>query len=505
MEEKDLQAGNSAPEMPIVETEVKQAQEPAPAFEMNTAEAPVTEVPAPQPPVIESVKEKKTGKVSSFMRRGGLFEGYEISSAKEMPFFIRIFAASALFHLVVIASALQLPAVVQTTCESTEFTQKLCDTMYVASLLSNSAGRDFVDEPYDPTQIPDAADVTFITADSFQYPEGYWTLRDELEGRVSDPMMMDPTLSDVNGINTGSPTTLDLGAPATLPNPNSGAVSGGAIDSPFSVGGAPPVNPPVSGTRSSGKRGKKPPLAGGSPGALPELDDAADDTAANAKLGKKNGKTPNPGSTPAKIEPKKPLAEEAYNKKPLYEFRDKLVEWREAGQNNFYQQFQYSLAGTIDKEGKLAVEGTPTFNGDPKMREIIKTAVGSFSDSGMFKLLKDLQSKAVKITFMQDGNQFNVRLETMQETDRKAFGLASTLNLIIEGGKILNSGADDKDTFDLLNMAKVRSEGNLVVIDTVVPNQFAEALYQKYKKDLEEKKSKQTGVAGNANGNKNAY
>jgi len=494
MEEKDLQAGEAGTETPVVETEAPLAPEAVPEFKMSE----------PKPPVKEGFKEERTVRVSSFMRRGGLFEGYEINNQKEMPFFMRVFAASALAHLVVFAVALQLPAVVQNTCETTEFTQKLCDTMYVASLLSNSAGRDFVDQPYDPTQIPDAdQEVTFVTTDSFQYPEGYWALQDEINGISPDlAVVQDPNLGfgSVNG-TSDSPAGLDLSKPPVLPNQNPDAVTGGDITSPFSIG-PNPVNPPSSGSRTprgSGK-GKKPPLA--SETTEPPVN--------------KNTTAQNQNKKPAaNTTPKNPLAEDAYNKKPLYDFRDKLVEWREAGQNNFYGQFQYSLAGTIDKDGKLVVEGTPAFNGDPKMQEIIKTAVASFSDSGMLKLLKDLQSKSVKITFVQDGNQFNVKLESEQDSDKNARSLYNTINLALEVGKIwVARGVDEEQdpknkqkeqtTLDLLKMAQLRREGNVIIIDTAVPNKFAEDMYQTYKKDLEEKKSKQTGLTVNSNVNLNA-
>ena len=433
------------------------------------------------------------------MRRGGLFEEYEITNAKEMPFFMRVFAASALLHLMILAVAMQLPAVVETTCETTEFTQRLCDTMYVASLYQP---RDMVDRPYDPTQIPDAIngeqEVTFITTDSFQYPEGYWALRDELEGRLPEDVTATPdpnVFGTVNG--TGTSPSLDLVNPPSLPGNGSGAITGGPIEPPvISTGPAPPFM--GGGTRVKTPRGS----AKGSNAntAIPGINTPPNNN--------NNAVAENTNKPPAN-----PLPEGAYNKKPLYDFRDKLVEWREISQNNFYQQFQYSVAGTIDKEGKLAIdEKSIAFAGDPKMQEIIKLAVASFSDSGMMKLLKDLQSKAVKITFTQDGNQFNVRLETAQGTEKEARSLYSGLNVALEIGKAaVKYGADSEPdpankqkemtTLELMKMAQLKREGNIIIIDTTVPNKFAEDMYQTYKKDLEEKKSNPQGVAVNSNTN----
>ncbi|HEV7642350.1 MAG TPA: hypothetical protein VGO50_00285 [Pyrinomonadaceae bacterium] len=504
MEEKDLQAGEPATEISALPSETHSTDEQPTAVNMQAAENVQAEPSQTAPPSASSAgpsaRERLKGavldqgqvKASGFMRRGGLFEEYEITNAKEMPFFMRVFAASALLHLVIFAVAMQLPTMVERSCESTEFTQRLCDTMYVASLYQP---RDMIEQPYDPTQIPDAlngGEITFVTTDSFPYPEGYWTLRDELEGRLPEDAAATPdpnVFGTVNG--TGSSPSLDLSAPPSLPG--NGSITGGAIQPPVitSTGPAPPF-------MGGGTRVKAPKNSNANT-AIPGIN-----TPPN---GNTNAVAQNTNKTPAA-----PLPEGSYNKVPLYDFRDKLVEWREASQNNFYQQFQYSIAGTIDKEGKLTVDGKPNFVGDPKMEEIIKLAVASFSDSGMMKLLNDLQSKAVKITFAQDGNQFLVRLETAQGTEKEAKSLYSGLNVALEIGKTLvKNGADEEadpvnkqkelTTLELMKMAQLKREGNIIIIDTMVPNKFAEDMYQTYKKDLEEKKSNPQGVAINSNTN----
>jgi hypothetical protein len=56
-----------------------------------------------------------------------------------------------------------------------------------------------------------------------------------------------------------------------------------------------------------------------------------------------------------------------------------------------------------------------------------------------------------------------------------------------------------------LNLVKVEKNGTVVVINAAATKDFAEALYQKYKQDMErinqEKKSKGQGVAVNSNKN----
>lgn len=505
MEEKDLQAGEQLAETKIsgensYTTQQGQAVEMAASEPLG--EESIKKDPASEPSARERLRgsvleEKKTAKTSDFMRPGGLFEGYEITNAKEMPLFIRVFAASALAHLVIFAAALQLPAVVQTTCDSTEFTQQLCDTMYVASLLSNS-DRSFADKDYDPTQIPDAEnggvqEVVFINDSDFTYPEGYWTLRDELEGRTSvdelamvgnssDPTL-NPTMQNLNttsGFNTAPSTSSGssmFGRKQVLPKHNPKAF----VERPEND--AVPTASPQEGPLTGG--GRKVTESGNNNGG-----------ATNA------GQPKNPSTTTATAQSNEP-AEDIYNKKPLYDLLDKMVDFREVQQNNFYQPFQYSIAGTIDKDGKLVTEGVPTFNGvDPKMQEIVKASVAAFSDSGMFKLLTDIQSKKVKITFVQDGNQFNVKLETEQESERKAKGLFNVFNIALGLGKNSISSDIAKElkqndpkraqreqvTLDLLSKANLRRDGSNIIIEATVDNSFAESMYQTYKKDLDEKK-----------------
>jgi hypothetical protein len=326
--------------------------------------------------------------------------------------------------------------------------------------------------------------------------------------------MYNPTLGDVNGMNSGSPSTLDLTKPQVLPPTNPGAVNDdmAGIDSPFKMGGAPSTGSLSGGGRKVGRgRGgsKNPTIAGISPGQLPTLGTGTEP--ANNQANNNNGQGKNPANGNA-VAQNGTVAADAYNKGPLYGFRDWLVEWRKNENNTFDKKFEYSIKGKVDKDGKLLVDGNPDFTGEPQMQELVKSGVEAFSDSGMLKLLKDLQSKNVKISFVQDGNQFNIKLEVVQESDRAARQLFNSINVGIELGKIgvaagVNSEADPKNkekeqaTLDLLKMAKPRQDGTTVIIDTIVPNNFVESMYQTYKKDLEEKKSKDQGIAASKNSN----
>lgn len=462
--------------------------------------------PSARERLLGSVLEEKP-KVSDFMRPAGLFEGYEVSNVKEVPFFLRVFAASALAHLVIFAAALQLPAVVQTSCESTEFTQQLCDTIYIASIVGQSS---IVDEPYDPTQMPDAVgmggDVTFVSTSDFAYPDGYWELRDQLEGRLPQDanMTIDPTtgtvmsssgmsasggfnpsISDINGANSG---TLDLSRAAVTPNKNAGSLKGSVDD--LQMGGSESTTPTTPKTTTPGSKtgtGKRPQL--GSTGGVPE-GKTGQGNSLTEQLNNKPGATPNGKPGPYD-----------YNKRPLEDFRNSLVDWRDVQGNNLYQPFQYSIEATIDKDGKFAFAPgfEPQFQGDPKMGEMVKKAFGAFSDSGMLRLLKDLTGQKVKINFAQDGNQFNVSLESPQPSDSKAKSLSSVINIAIDIGRRINSDPDDKDTLALLNMAEVSSSGSTLIMKIPVKNDFVEAFYQKYKKDMEEKKNTQQGLGANTN------
>lgn len=206
--------------------------------------------------------------------------------------------------------------------------------------------------------------------------------------------------------------------------------------------------------------------------------------------------------TPEQAESKSKNAandENVYNKKPLVDFRQKLVDWRKDPHNDIYSPFQYTLEGTLGADGKLIVEKAPVFTGPAEIQQIVKTAAAALNDSGIFKLLKDLKSKIVKLTFAQDGSQFLFRLETDMDTEREAKSTFNGINMAIEIGKMhIARGIEEEtdpankqkeqSTFELLKLTQLKREGSNIVFDIAVPNKIAEDMYQTFKKDLEEKK-----------------
>jgi hypothetical protein len=182
-----------------------------------------------------------------------------------------------------------------------------------------------------------------------------------------------------------------------------------------------------------------------------------------------------------------------FNRMPLTDFRDRPVIWREA-RNDLYKPFEYSLEGTIDENGKLTVSGIPKFTGDPKSQEIVKDAVEAFSDSGLLKLLQDLKSKKIKLDLTQDGSQFNLNINSEQESANEARTIFNSLNIMLSIGKVMISKnvEEEKDpvrkekeqiTRDILDSLQLNHNETIVNINYVLLNTVAETTYLNFKKD----------------------
>jgi hypothetical protein len=460
-----------------------------------------------------------------------LFQDFEMNKRRDLPAFMKLVAASAIFHLVAFGALTQAPTVVEKTCASTDFTQKVCDTLYVTALLVKTGGG-FVDKDYDPTQIPDG-DITMLDVsnmDRFQYPEGYFEQVREIDG-VSDGLgVVDEmiggtgsatgtgsifsapggstatpgsTFGSQSGSSIGGSTGgLDLSAPAQLPK-NKGGVIGPAPKSPFGSVGSTSTRIP--------KTGKNSTLSNESPDKLPDL--GGEDTAETPAKPKNDTKGVVAKQNTKPTQPKKADDDEdgAFNKRPLKDFRDKLVVWREGGGVNIYQQFAYSLSGNIDKNtGKLTVKGVPAFTGDPKMQEVVKAAFSAISDSGILRYLNGLGSNSVLVNFTQDGSQFNVGIESNVGSEAKARSVSSGLKVLIQAGIAKNQAnvdedaankrqANDLSTLELLKKLQVTNDGDKLLLNISAPNDFAESLYNSFKLDSE-KKSNNPGGNGSPNG-----
>jgi hypothetical protein len=167
---------------------------------------------------------------------------------------------------------------------------------------------------------------------------------------------------------------------------------------------------------------------------------------------------------------------DVYNIRPLFDFRDKLIDWRKE-KNDLYRPFEYSLEATVDNHGYLVVSGFPVFKGESQTQEIVKSAVAALSDSGLLKILSGAETKSVKILFTQDGKQFNCKFETAHDSEKLANRLAVALNLTVAVMKKQNEANDEASK--LLQLVNIHNAGKTVIMNMTAPNQLAEAFLQK--------------------------
>src|ERR1044071_964827 len=93
-----------------------------------------------------------------------LFEKFEVNRESRWKVLTRLIGASVVLHLICMALVVYVPA--------------LREGLNISALIANTR---FVDKPYDATQIGD--DVQLVQIDKFHYPEGYFALEAQIEGK----------------------------------------------------------------------------------------------------------------------------------------------------------------------------------------------------------------------------------------------------------------------------------------------------------------------------------
>jgi hypothetical protein len=545
MEDKDLQTEHLAPAVPESPPENQFISEPiripVPTAESSvepdmsaatngsngagaetTIDASGGDVPPAEPSARERLRgsvleEKKT--VSGYMRRRGIFDEYEISSAKETPFFMRVFAASALAHLVIIAVALQLPAVVETTCDSTEFTQQVCNTIYVASLLNTD--RTVVDRPVTIDEFGALVDepAPIIDEADFSYPEGYWTLRDEIEGRtaIDDIAMLDPNAGiGTSGISTPSgiiagPNPIGPNSPASgifdltrkqkLPKSNPKAVKGSVNDFKlFDInGGETAATPPANTGGPLSANGKKRGISDIGPGTKSTTGNKTQATTAQPKSNKPANQAQ--GKSDPDVEINSDGIE--INKFPLKKFASDLKKQVDGNQVDIAAPFSLTATGVLDKDGKFDVNQTnfTNINGDPRIVEVAKVAIESLNASGYLGYLKALGNKKLELQLVQDQDKIAVQIKSEVESDANASKIASGLNVLMSANKLLNKNTD---TGLLLENANVTNQGNVFLLSFSLPQNIAQPLIKKKLAEVDNSANKVNSLPVDASKNSTA-
>lgn len=391
-----------------------------------------------------------------------LFAHYELDNSRWQAIILKFLGGSLAVHLVLLLSAVYIPAV--------------RDAFYVAMLFSDSSLKT-VSRDYTLEEIGD--DVTIVNlADPsrFRYPEGYFNTGEYVENPL------DPTVLAVNGDPTLSgasiaPPLFDPAAPAPTPFPTPMATSTPPIV------GFPSVNtpPPAPRARNRRNRGEAlPPLPTPKPGAKVEsLTPNETETAkANANLNIDNSQ---PKPSPSK-DPNALLSEEEINKKPLYDFGAKVDQLQKDKKIDLNQPFSVSVEGELEKGGKLSNAGVTKKEGDQQLVELTKELISVLNASGVLKTLSDVALKDSpqakhKIKFDVNNDQTNLTVNISFELANAdvAYRIQSGVNALIAVNRQLRK---DKVEGQILQNVRAESDGKLIVFKSLMPRQDAQKLIQ---------------------------
>ena len=427
-----------------------------------------------------------------------LFYKYEIKAWEFSPRFYKILAASAIFNVLALAVFGQFDLLQMKACDS-PLVGKFCqviDTVYVGSKILGTDS-EFVDKPYERSELDDA-DIVWLdrTGDAppLSYPEGYFALANPEQFVITDIANPNGDYPVIPGVNPRTPNIIPsnpnsgvLNQPQVLPNPNDNAIPN---DLPASVGG---TNPTIPGRRNP--RNKNPKIKPTTP-ADPNSED-------KTKTDKKTDETVAENN-------KDVITEVELNKRPLIDLGKYVSELQKKDAVNLATPFivqakgKLNKAGRIDKASYQIIKADST---DEDMIAVVKRSIEAINESGYLQYLEKLSGKDLSLLFKQDEENITAEIESVVESENRAKSIKSTLDLAISLVKMKKTGEDasqnDKDDLELLNGAKIETDGKKLIIKFTVKKDIAQPMIQrKLLIPKEDEKAKQNSAAKTTETNK---
>ena len=440
-----------------------------------------------------------------------LFRGYEIRNWNFSPRLYKIFAAAAVFNVLLLFTLAQANIFTTRGCDSPlvgRFCQAL-DTIYLSSTMLDT-NTDFISKDYQKTELENA-DITFVDVtdapEKFVYPSDYpfsnTTNPTDFAAMPTDmngfPQTIVPPMS---GFPPSSPPMSNgtdlLAKPQVTPTPNPNAVVGQMSDSPFSFGDTTPNKnpvpppPPLYGSRIPKMRrpsfNKVPKTRVNTPKPpLPPTDPTRDALA--------TGKT----SDVNPIGEKQPdLTSEAFtdfqpNKKPLEDFAAEVLEQRadKSKPLDLSKNFKVQMTGELNKDGKLDpkksryVNFKPDEQGDQAMVNVAKSAIEAINDSGLFYYLKNLGVDKVEVILTQDDKQISAVISSSQKSEERAKTISSGLSGLFSLARLT---VKEPELITLINSSNVAPQGKNFVLNFNLDKPVAQDLITKKLNEAEAKK-----------------
>lgn len=361
----------------------------------------------------------------------GLFEKFEVNRDPRWVILTKLIGASLVVHLVLLWMAIYIPAV--------------RDTINIAALVASTK---FVDRDYKRTQIGD--EVQLLDLAKFQYPEGYFALEAQIEGRLpAQPPGVDPFAPRIIS-QAGSNRNVDPEAsPSPSPEPSASPTASPAASASPSA--------PVAQSPNSNSNQNSTPLT-------PE------------EAQKQLEKTAEQNNVPLPDE-------NQINKKVLKDFAAYANDLKNQGKLDLNKPFEVIIEAELDENGKLKNPRFTKKEGDANLVDLFGRMVAALNDSGFLTYLqpisKDNPNATVKITVKQGEQEVLASVESEASSPERAQSLAKALNALLVLGAGSRAGKDEEVIMRNTNAAP---DGKKVVVNFSMERQ---SLVDMIKKQLE--------------------
>jgi len=295
------------------------------------------------------------------------------------------------------------------------------DALSLALIFS---GGSIVDRPYTKTQIENEGEITEITTEKFQYPEGYFAM-DQVPLPTPTPTPLPVVASAPFNPAPISPSQLD---PLATPSPTA---------SPLIAMNATPTPTPNAQDEAARQKAEE------------ELD----------KVAAENGV-----KRPREI-----------NTRP---FKDLLVaakKLKDEKKLNLDGQIELTVEADRDEQGKLTNAKVTDKRGDKTLESVALDFVAALSDSGVLDFLEDVKHLRVSVKL----DQSNVEVEAATEvvSEERARQLEKTYGWMIVLGRIAKKGKDEEVYY---NHTQVSSNQKEVSVKFAMPRAEMSAMLSKY-------------------------
>jgi hypothetical protein len=346
-----------------------------------------------------------------------LFAHFEVNKDPRWPVISKLLAGSLVMHLLLVVCVLYIPGV--------------RDAFNLASFIADT---NFVDKPYERTEIGDQVQLVELTSEKFRYPAGYFAL----EGQT---------------VAVPSPTPLPFLAQAQLPI---------TVQSEFAPSLSPSPSPiatpsPTPGTVASSSRTVAQVKASPSPSQSPAMTADEAQTELDKTAAKNNLDLPK---------------ENEINKKAMKDFAAYALDLKNQGKLDLNKPFEIVIEAELDENGKLKNAKFTKKAGDANLVDLFGRMVSALNDSGFLSYLKPLDQdnpgSKVVFTIKQGESEVLATVESEASSEESARLLAPVFNKLLSYGAESRKGKDEEA---LLRNTSAEPVGKKIVFNFTMPRQ----------------------------------